>query len=79
MGKFAVCRCQRCGELIGYLGRVWQFLNIGHECQNRELRLVPYGPDADSLIAKGWQIAPEEDGNRIMFHVYLEKFEEPKP
>lgn len=37
-----------------------------------ELRLVPYGAEADKLIAAGWQIAKEEDANRTPFHVYLE-------
>ena len=40
-----------------------------------ELRLVPWGEQADALLAAGWQIAKEEDTNRRAFQVYLERLE----
>jgi hypothetical protein len=38
----------------------------------RELRLVSYG-EADQLLAEGWVLAPEEDANRAIGWVYLER------
>ena len=41
-----------------------------------ELRLVSW-EQADELLKSGWQIAKEEDTNRIQFQVYLERLEKP--
>lgn len=38
----------------------------------RELRMVSYD-EADVLLKQGWRLAPEEDNNRILGMVYLER------
>lgn len=40
--------------------------------QRAELRIVPYR-DADALLEQGWRIAAEEDHNRVIGLVYLER------
>lgn len=42
-----------------------------------ELRLVPYYPDGDQLCREGWVIAKEEDTNRLLGFVYLERLDKP--
>ena len=42
-----------------------------------ELRLVPYYPDGDRLCREGWVIAKEEDHNRMIGFVFLERLETP--
>lgn len=37
-----------------------------------DLRLVTYG-DANKMLIEGWQLAPEEDNNRRIGYVWLEK------
>ena len=57
------------------LTKLFKLLGIEPKRQRLELRLVPYGAEADQLILAGWRIAKEEDTNRIPFHVYLERVE----
>lgn len=42
-----------------------------------ELRFVPYYPDGDKLCREGWVIAKEEDHNRMIGFVFLERLETP--
>jgi hypothetical protein len=43
-----------------------------------DLRFVNY-TEGDKLVREGWTIAPEEDNNRQIGMVYLEKLELPRP
>lgn len=51
---------------------------LGFERPTRTgLRFVPYWPDAALLVRDGWTVAREEDRNRQLGWVWLERLEWP--
>lgn len=57
--------------------RLRRLLGLQPKPKRLELRLVPYYPDGDRLVREGWVIAQEEDHNRMIGFVYLERLEQP--
>lgn len=57
--------------------RLERFVGRKPKPKRLELRLVPYYPDGDKLCREGWVIAKEEDHNRMIGFVFLERLETP--
>lgn len=57
------------------LNKIKSFLGLTEKPKRLELRFVNYS-EGDRLIREGWKIADEEDNNRVIGWIYLERLEE---
>lgn len=60
--------------------RLQRFVGLRSKPKRLELRLLPYG-EADAILRDpgmgSWRIAKEEDHNRMIGYVFLERIEQP--